>query len=647
MSIVNYKAGNIVYLGNDQYEILKPVSLRDVLAKSVATGVQKVLPVLSLRSAPLSVENGDTKTPVEHVDEDHWDVAVHRHKIIKPLLEAPHLTRAMVIKVAKQWGLSPSTVYRHLSMFKTTGTVSALVPKFDLRGKGTSKLPPGTLAIVEDMKDNFYLNPTKEHPKPTIKESYSEIKQRCKTAGVRIPAKGTVYSLFGKIPASDLAKRREGKSDSGNKFLAKPGKFPGGNYPLDVIQIDHTPLNVMVVDEIYRESIKRPYLTVAIDVNSRMVYGYYIALEKPSYYSVSQCITIGILPKDQFLRSISVEGQWDIWGKPRLILADNAWEFQGQEMTRVCADHDIILEWTPVKKPEYKAHIERLCGTLSEKIRRLQGATFASIEERGSYDSEEEAVMTMAELEKWFGNMVVNEYHNDIHTGIGMTPKRKYEMGILGDGTTPGVGLPSAIEDEDQLRISLLPFEERVVQKTGLWIECIQYWSDTLKDWANVKNKKSKNGKYIIKINPKSMKIVHFYDPELKRYFPVPYRDISKPDMTIWELRDAKAYLKKQGIEHYDEAKIFEAVTIGKKIAAEATDKTKQARRKAAAKNFHDRKLKDERSSVAASRGKDESGIAAATPEEKAIELSLDDLYRDIKPFTGIKVIPKKEDDKK
>lgn len=69
-----------------------------------------------------------------------------------------------------------------------------------------------------------------------------------------------------------------------------PNRFPEVNMPLDIIQIDHTKVDVMVVDKETRQSIGRPYITVAIDIFSRMIYGFYISLEAPSYFSVGQCL---------------------------------------------------------------------------------------------------------------------------------------------------------------------------------------------------------------------------------------------------------------------------------------------------------------------------------------------------------------------
>ena len=50
--------------------------------------------------------------------------------------------------------------------------------------------------------------------------------------------------------------------------------------------MDHTPVDVIVVDERHRLPIGRPYVTVAIDVASRCVVGLVVTLEAPSATSV-------------------------------------------------------------------------------------------------------------------------------------------------------------------------------------------------------------------------------------------------------------------------------------------------------------------------------------------------------------------------
>ncbi|MEU6586100.1 hypothetical protein [Nocardia sp. NPDC046763] len=52
------------------------------------------------------------------------------------------------------------------------------------------------------------------------------------------------------------------------------------------VQIDHTPADVIVVDEFHRLPIGRPYVTAAIDEATRCVPGLVVTLEAPSAASV-------------------------------------------------------------------------------------------------------------------------------------------------------------------------------------------------------------------------------------------------------------------------------------------------------------------------------------------------------------------------
>lgn len=71
-----------------------------------------------------------------------------------------------------------------------------------------------------------------------------------------------------------------------------------------MIQIDHTPVDLMLVDNEHRKSIGRPYLTLAIDVYSRMITGYYLSLDPPSATSVAMCVARSILQKRVFYLSM-------------------------------------------------------------------------------------------------------------------------------------------------------------------------------------------------------------------------------------------------------------------------------------------------------------------------------------------------------
>jgi putative transposase len=232
-------------------------------------------------------------------------------------------------------------------------------------------------------------------------------------------------------------------------------------------QIDHTLLAIIVVDDVERKPIGRPWITVLIDVWSRMVLGSYVSLDPPGTIGTALCIAHASLPKERWLAEHGIDAVWPCWGFVQRIHVDNAKEFRGHTLRRACKEYGIGLEFRPVKKPEYGGHIERLMGTVAAEIHALPGTTFSSPDERGEYDSEGKAVFTLAELEVWLATWITQVYHQRLHRGIQRKPLALWEEGIRGTKERPGIGVPSRIVDEARLRIDLMPFFERTVQQQG------------------------------------------------------------------------------------------------------------------------------------------------------------------------------------
>jgi putative transposase len=65
--------------------------------------------------------------------------------------------------------------------------------------------------------------------------------------------------------------KRQGSKRAPEKFGTVGVSTLRPDFPLDVVQIDHTLVDVIVVDSEHRQSIGRPWLTLAVDVASRAV----------------------------------------------------------------------------------------------------------------------------------------------------------------------------------------------------------------------------------------------------------------------------------------------------------------------------------------------------------------------------------------
>ncbi|MDZ7791864.1 MAG: hypothetical protein U5L08_15480 [Xanthomonadales bacterium] len=238
-------------------------------------------------------------------------------------------------------------------------------------------------------------------------------------------------------------------------------------------------------DEEHRLPLGRPTLTLQIDVKTRVVTGIAILLEAPSAVSVGMCVSNSMLPKDEYLEELGVEGEWPVWGCPAMLHADNAREFRGRMLRQACENYGIDLQLRPVKVPHYGGHIERLMGTAANELRKLPGATFSNTKQRRGYKSEKEAALTLRELEQQLVDFIVNVYHKRTHSELGMSPLRRWELDLLGEDGGPPPGLPSVPGDPERLKIDFLPYDLRTVQRYGIVLDKVNYYHECLVPWIN------------------------------------------------------------------------------------------------------------------------------------------------------------------
>jgi len=571
MGFINLQYGNTVYWDNEAYTIIAAVGLTKLKLKHVKYANVVTVPISELSSKA----NSDKSIDLNDYSEQEWAIAQKRLDIIKPLLGRKK-TIDEIQKVASDHGVGQASVYRWISKYELNPTLSALIPNTKSRGSKKKRLPKNSNDIIQDILENYYL--TKQ--KPSFKRTYINIEQACKHQNTAVPSKHTVLKRIQELDPMYVLKKRENTKTTIAKYGAFPGEFKNGKFPLDVYEIDHTPLDVILVDNVRRLPIGRPILTLAIDVYSRMVPGFYLSFQGPGYFNVGQCLYRCFIQKDRYLKQLNIEGEWPIYGAPRVIHVDNARELSGTEVQRICEEYGISLERRPPGQPQYGPHIERLFGTINKEIHNIPGTTFSNINEKGTYQSEKHASLTIQELEIWLTEYIVNIYHKTKHSELGTTPLQQYRFGIEEDQDNPQLGiLPPLIDDDETVRISLLPTFYRTVQRTGITLDDISYYDDRLRRFVNRETIDGHKIKLKIKRDPMDISRIYVFDPNLKFYFEVPYRRMSAPAMSIWELQATKRFLAEANKTKYDEDDIFRAYYKLEEIEKKAIDSTRSLRR--------------------------------------------------------------------
>src|SRR5690606_31023363 len=125
-------------------------------------------------------------------------------------------------------------------------------------------------------------------------------------------------------------------------------------------------------------------------------------------------------------------------------------------------------------------------------IHELPGTTFSNPVQRGDYNSDKRAVLTLSELERWL-TLAVASYHGTVHSNLNQPPAMRWVKGIS-ENTEPTI-----ITQPKVFLIDFLPVIRRSLCRTGFLIDHITYYSDALKLWIA---RRDRLDKFIIRRDP-------------------------------------------------------------------------------------------------------------------------------------------------
>jgi len=576
------RPGSKVLYRGQSYRILSPVNLEHVLLENLATHEQTTAKIIDLKPSSNCSKSNARKnvTDLVLISNQDWKEAKRRKVVLHQLLEKEKCTLDEVKQASKQLGLAWRQVYNLLKRYRDYDQqLLALIPKKPTGGKHKPRIPFITEKIINDIiKDKFL-----SRQRIQISLVAEEIMRCCNVSGVKPPSKQTIRRRIASLSNKLIDQKRSARHAS-KRYTAVQGYFPATAQPHDVWQIDHTPVDLIIVDEVFRKPIGRPYLTLAIDVYSRCITGFCLTLEAPSTVSVGLCLTHSVFDKIDWLSKRNIKTQWPIWGKPKCIHVDNAHEFHGEALQRGCEAHGIDIIYRPPGQPHYGGIVERVIGTFMQLVHSLPGTTFSNVSERNHYPSEKKAIFTLSELEYWLTIAITDYYHQKVHQGINQPPITKYQEAILGTNNKPGVGYPPKIYDRQAFLIDFLPIEWRSLQRHGFMIDHITYNSPALSAFIG---ERKKYKRFLIRRDPRNLSQVYVLEPHSHRYLSIPYRTLSRPTITLWEHKKAVKWLHEKGMYRMNETLIFQAIEKMREIIKVASHKTASARRQQTKTNHH------------------------------------------------------------
>lgn len=479
-------------------------------------------------------------------------------EILEPLIRKVHETIGDK-KRTPNWKTVYYCWYRTLII---TEDIRALTPQYKKRGNFTRKFS-GSRKDRYSERDREKAQRVAEIVDEVIGEKYLS-RQRLTVAAVyealvgRIadenqfrdegdklptPSERSIYDVVNQLDEYEVIKARHGKRIADLRCgMFKRGPQP--TRPLERVEIDHTRLDLFVIDPVTKMPIGRPTLTIAVDKYTRMVLGFYISFNGAGFLSVAHCLRHAILPKT-YVKNIypSVEHAWNVFGIPEMVVVDNGLEFHGDGFEDACLQLGTVISYCPVRKPWFKPIVERYFGTLNRKLlHELPGTTFSNIFEREDYDPTKNAIIGLDTLLEITHVFIIDYYSQRKHRGANDIPARRWDAAV--QEYPPA--LPARRED---LQVLLGDVEYRTIQPYGIALFDLTYNDEAL---AHLR-KGLKGHRFKIKYDPADISVIYVLDPDSDKFIPIPAESQQyTKGLSLWQHKVIQRYTRRVADEKVD-----------------------------------------------------------------------------------------------
>ena len=470
-----------------------------------------------------SVETG--RTYVEQNPEEWEKIKVRRMYVLASLQvdSKPALKEAIkkVWEEIKQPTQVPGivTVYRWKKRYINAGKdARALGDNTSKRGNRRPRFPQETIDFCQKAIASRYMSLEQRTVQDTLEKALlftqRENNLRPQNAPLKVPTRRLIESLIDKIPAFDKHAARKGHQSAVKAFRQVLGSHVT-EAPLECAEIDHTPLDMIVVDDERSLPLGRPHVTACIDHYTRCILGIHITFAHPNFHSVAQCLKHAFLPKVTLGEEYpDIKHEWQAYGVMRTLLVDNGMEFHSESLTKACHSLGIVLRFSPRKTPWFKGTIERWFREFNRNVAHPNpGTTFSDIFSKGDYDPSKDAVVTYSTLKQVVFGWVCDVYHRKSHSALGMSPSQKWEESNIRQGDI------ELACDLDELDLIMGRTEERVLNTKGIELNGLFYDSVDLR---TLRRREGEKLKVEVRVDDGDIGHIYVVYPKTGETFKVP-----------------------------------------------------------------------------------------------------------------------------
>ena len=435
-------------------------------------------------------------------------------ELIKSIVELPdyYLPKpraAKINQIIEQRRTTKQTLYRLIRQYWQRGqTVNALLPDYkNSGGKGQKrkaggrklgrprKYMPGTGVNIDELTERLfriaidkYLLRDKGH---TFSYAYRRFKDLYEnyfpeTPEEEIPTNWQMNHFYkreykqpkrlsGRVSKIQYNKDMRPLLSTANTQVIGPGSR---------FEIDATIADIYLVSDHDRSQIVgRPVVYMVIDVFSRMVAGFYVGFENPSYVAALQALNMAMINKAAFCKKFGFDIEdhdWPVVGLPDAILADRG-ELLGHQIESLESNFSVRIENTPPYRGDAKGIVERSFKALHADFTLFApgSVTGTKVKKRGGKDYRLDAKLSVSDFKGIILSSVL--YHNQFETlkkydrdadmppELPLVPLELWRWGL--QHRTGRLRAASA----EAVRLNLLPRKTATVSELGIRLFSVFY----------------------------------------------------------------------------------------------------------------------------------------------------------------------------
>jgi putative transposase len=459
---------------------------------------------------------------------------------------------------------------------------AALAPRYDLRGRRPAEVQKDLKGVLLRLADEFYAT----GERPTVAEAHRQAQEavrklnRLRPPGNQIPEPKLIQMrrAIDALHPYSVLERRYGKAHARARTrVYRAG--PGASRLLERVEVDHTRLDVICRAKETGTILGRPWLTVLIDVATRMIVGVWISFHTPNANTVLRVLKQAIRRKEELLAEFQLEGEWPAHGLPLSLIMDNGKEFHSAALEAAAEDLGMTLIYCPSKEPRFKGVVERFMRTINTGlVHMLPGTTFSDVEDRGEYDSEARALLTIDEVRGFVFKWIVEVYSVTLHRGLNAAPLQRWKE-------LEAVAAPQMPRDPAVLDLYLRPLHTRALSNKGIEINSLFYVCRELDDLRLHNGLKAKDLRLHVRANHDDLGSIEVLHPDENTYFKA---KCTRPEYADGVSLEQHKFYKREARKKYDQLDLMTGLLAAKAELREAVEKIMKSGRKSKPKDKSD-----------------------------------------------------------